>query len=188
MFVTGFVLDTVGVASVPASFGNIPGQWIKLGWPEKMRRTPEQFWRTLVADRGPNGLNVPVYYELAWNHACNPRSQKEGVWDSLIRRDINTEKRIHHGHCSIMAEFLLRVQSVIWNRKLIQTKNGRYLGLGPEKTEEGDGELSIILFSHIRGPLTPEAICILHGCSVPVILRQTATRGTGGKPVYALVG
>ncbi len=140
MFVTGFVLDRVGKALAPAFFGNIPGQWIKLGWPDRTRPTPEPFWRTLVADRGPHGLNVPVYYQLAWDHACNPSSQKRGAWDGLVRRGIDMAERIHHGHCTIMAEFLRRVQSVIWNRKLIQTERGQYLGLGPEGTEVGDGE------------------------------------------------
>ncbi|KAJ9648372.1 hypothetical protein H2199_001226 [Coniosporium tulheliwenetii] len=170
MFVTGFVLDTVDEALAPAFFGNIPGQWIKMGWPDKTRPTPERFWRTLVADRGPDGDNVPVYYGLAWDYACNPSTQKVGVWSGLVNRGIDTADRIHHCQCTIMAEYLRRVQSVIWNKRLIRTKMGDYLGLGPEKTEKGD------------------LICILRGCSVPVILRQTAAAKADAKPVYTLIG
>jgi len=55
---------------------------------------------------------------------------------------------------SMMVEFLKRVQNVIWNRKFLVAKEKARFGLAPKTAEEGD------------------SICILHGCSVPVILRQ----------------
>ena len=64
--------------------------------------------------------------------------------------------------CSIIAEFLRRVQAVIWNRRLMRTvpdENGSYrLGLVPEQTSRLD-EHELFM-------------CILYGCSVPVVLRK----------------
>ena len=47
---------------------------------------------------------------------------------------------------------LRRVKASIWDRRLIKTFNGR-LGLAPAKVQRGD------------------LVCILYGCSVPVIMR-----------------
>ena len=55
--------------------------------------------------------------------------------------------------CSIVAEFYRRVQAVIWNRSLMRTKN-RALGLVGKGARQGD------------------LICVLYGCSVPVVLRK----------------
>ena len=57
----------------------------------------------------------------------------------------------------IVFNFLDRVQSMIWGRRLATLDQG-YVVLGPRSCEEGD------------------LICILHGCSVPVILRHIDTR------------
>ena len=48
---------------------------------------------------------------------------------------------------------LRRVKASIWDRRLIKTFNGR-LGLAPAKVQRGD------------------LVCILYGCSVPVIMRR----------------
>ncbi|KAK8051719.1 hypothetical protein PG993_003104 [Apiospora rasikravindrae] len=66
---------------------------------------------------------------------------------------VNTEALINSEQNSIITEFCRRVQEVIWNRRLIKTKRG-ILGLAPEKVETGD------------------FVCIIYGCSVPVILRR----------------
>ena len=59
---------------------------------------------------------------------------------------------------------------VIWNRKLMKTKWNSLLGLVPESAEPED------------------IICILFGCSVPVVLHEI--EGQGGAPgsAYKLVG
>jgi hypothetical protein len=59
---------------------------------------------------------------------------------------------ISHGS-SIIADFLKRVQAVIWNRRLMRTKRG-WLALVPKGAQPGD------------------LICILYGCGVPVVLRK----------------
>jgi hypothetical protein len=59
---------------------------------------------------------------------------------------------INHGR-SVISDFLKRVQAVIWNRRMMRTGN-LWLGLAPKGAQEGD------------------LICILYGCSVPVVLRK----------------
>ena len=66
---------------------------------------------------------------------------------------VNTSQIINEGRCTIVAQFLRRLQAVIWNRRLIRTKNGR-LGLANIDVSVGD------------------AVCIFYGCSVPVILHK----------------
>ncbi|KAI1462222.1 HET-domain-containing protein [Annulohypoxylon moriforme] len=145
MFVEGFILDKVKELKYPSQQGNIPRDWIKLA----RRRNPngdlpDEFWRTLVADRGPAGENAPRYYPRLVRHALN-----QGVHgDSLNTTDI-----VNWGNCSIVGEVLRRVQSAIWNRRMMRTERDRSLGLAPEDTRPGD------------------LVCVLYGCSVPVLLR-----------------
>lgn len=67
-------------------------------------------------------------------------------------------------------EFLVRVQSMAWNRKIFltrsKTQGQKRLGLAPPDAREGD------------------TVCILHGCSVPVVLRAI----TGDENYYVLIG
>lgn len=156
LVVTGFVLDAIRVKKSVAVEGIIPSGWLDLvdwhGSPEPM---PDRFWRTLVADRGPGGSKYPpAYFPLACKWVCEQRSR---------RGNINTTELLTHGKCpSIATEFLRRVQSVIWDRMLVLTegrkRSKKLLALVPAHAEEGD------------------LICILYGCSVPVILRRQRKR------------
>ncbi|KAI1214963.1 HET-domain-containing protein [Annulohypoxylon truncatum] len=158
LFVEGFVLDKVRELKYPSQQGNIPRDWIRLarrggrgrgGGPDDSNNSdlPDEFWRTLVADRGPGGENAPRYYPRLVRHALN-----QGVrGDSLNTTDI-----VNWGNCSIVGEVLRRVQSAIWNRRVMRTERDRSLGLAPEDTRPGD------------------LVCVLYGCSVPVLLRPFA--------------
>ena len=98
-----------------------------------------------MADRGRDGGNPPVYY----SRACKESFNKGG----LSSGSVNTTDLINNERCSVIAQFCRRVQSVIWNRCLIQTKQG-HLGLAPQSARIND------------------LICIFYGCSVPVVLRR----------------
>ncbi|KAI0167043.1 HET-domain-containing protein [Hypoxylon sp. FL1284] len=126
--------------------GNIPSDWLKFATRnDKSGRLLGEFWRTIVVDRSPSGENAPRYYPRLVNHAL-----QQGVpGDSLNTKDI-----VNWGNCSMVGKVLRRVQSSIWNRRLIRTKKDRRFGLAPEPTCRGD------------------LICILYGCSVPVLLRK----------------
>jgi Heterokaryon incompatibility protein (HET) len=148
LFVWGFVLDTVKVKSETARQGTIPAEWLEVvQWQKDKEATaPDRFWRTLVADRGPDGSRPPTTYQSGFTYAFQRKGQ---------RGDLNTREMTLFGKCPTIAiDFLRRVQAVVWKRSLILTSRGNFLGLAPSKTREGD------------------LICILYGCSVPIVLRK----------------
>jgi hypothetical protein len=146
MFLRGFVLDEVGALCAYSQLGNIPIEWLKLAkWdPREPGPPPEPFWRTLVADRGPDGQNDPLAF---YPRAC------EFVFRHAIDDTLDTSMLIEQGS-TIIQDFVKRVQAVIWNRQLMRTRRGGRLGLVPKGAQPGD------------------LICILYGCSVPVVLRK----------------
>jgi hypothetical protein len=143
MFLHGFVLDRIGSLTFPSQLGHIPPEWVVMGnWNPKYDEPPEEFWRTLVADRDPEGQDPLPFY---------PRACRE-VFQHSIDDTLDTTMLINNGS-SIIADFLKRVQAIIWNRRLMRTERS-WLGLAPKAAQSGD------------------LICILNGCSVPVVLRK----------------
>jgi len=143
MFLRGFILDEVGALEFPSQLGHIPREWpIMGGWDPKFGPPSEEFWRTLVADRGPDGRDPLPFYPRACKH----------IFQHAIDDTLDTSILINHGS-SVIADFLKRVQAVIWNRRLMRTKRS-WLGLAP------------------KGARPDDLICILYGCSVPVVLRR----------------
>jgi hypothetical protein len=147
--VGGFTFGTLSSLAERSMLGVIPSSWAELaGMQQQQHNTdsvPEELWRTLVADRASLGQAPPAYYA----RTC------QAVFNSAIReRDIDTARLIENTSSTVFVEFLLRVQAVIWNRRLMRTQNGCHLGLVPEDARRGD------------------MICILYGCSVPVLLRK----------------
>jgi len=146
LFVKGFVLDTIAELQPSSQSGSIPTAWAYFaGWGEMQATPPEHFWRTLVADRGSDGKNPPVYYSRACQESFRKGNTTSGV--------VDTTGLIEHERNSVVAQFCRRVQAAIWNRALVKTEAGR-LGLVAANVKEHD------------------FVCILYGCSVPVILRR----------------
>ena len=146
LFVEGFIIDAVHQTEACAENGKIPKEWLAAGrWYDQSANPPERFWRTLVASRGPGGSNCPRFY---------PRACKF-LKSQLYRGDISTMELLQKAPSTIVTRFLRRVQEVIWMRRLFTTLRSS-LGLAPQESRKGD------------------LICILYGCSVPVILRRHA--------------
>lgn len=161
LIATGFQLDAIKEKKSPAVEGILPGSWLDLvDWSGPPEPVPDRLWRTLVADRGPGGQKYPpAYYPLACKWVFEQRSR---------RGNINTNELLTFGKCpSIATEFLRRVQSVVWDRMLVLTEgrkgSKKLLALVPPEAEEGD------------------LICILYGCSVPVVLRRQRKRKAVGE-------
>ncbi|KAH8728584.1 heterokaryon incompatibility protein-domain-containing protein [Phaeosphaeriaceae sp. PMI808] len=159
LYLKGFCFDRVEKVAQVSQAGAIPASWLDLAdWSEARRPSgmngslddpPTAFWKTLVADRGKNDRNPPYYYA----RACKESILKGGIRSNAV----DTTALIYNERNSIIAEFCRRVQSVIWNRALIKTKKG-VLGLVSEEVKEGD------------------LICIVYGCTVPVILRRANSK------------
>jgi hypothetical protein len=172
MFVRGRQLGIIEKLTGRVLHGVIPAEAFEYGgWPaissggRKPDEVPDQLWRTLVADRGPNGINAPTWYR----RAC-----LECLHHVNANGDLNTnEFKNFHDTPATMKMFLERVQNVIWSRKffLCKAMNGapRLYGLAPPKTTNGD------------------IVCVLFGCSVPVVLRKCQTNNSTDDK-YTFVG
>ncbi|KAG0649120.1 Heterokaryon incompatibility protein [Hyphodiscus hymeniophilus] len=144
MEVKGLGIGTIQFVGERAMEGTIPSGWFSMAqWAQRRHPVPDAFYRTLIADRSANGGNPPSWYKRAFEHAL----VNSGTGDVRPQRMINQSKS------TVTAELLARVQSVIWNRRFAITDQGAY-GLVPANAQSGD------------------AIMILHGASVPVILRR----------------
>jgi len=148
--VDGFILDHIQDIEIKAMGGYIAKEWLELGgWLDRSQAPPDQFWRTLVADRAPDGGRPPAFYARIC-HEIFRKTNSDLDTDGLLRKDVQiTSLSVP----SFFTEFVKRMQRVIWNKKLIRTSRG-YLGLAPASAKAGD------------------LICILYGCTVPVILTQ----------------
>jgi hypothetical protein len=169
---------------------------------------PDKLWRTLVADRSPDGGNPPGWYRRA---CLQSLKQREFT-------DVNGSMNVSNLHLAnhITKQFLKRVRSVIWNRTFFlaslwcqncktsghdfltckrppisranSNANGpRPVHLGSFTTASNDANSNKHL-DQLFG-LAPEntqrndIICILAGCTVPVVLRKCSN-----SPYYDLIG
>ncbi|KAL2130488.1 hypothetical protein VTI74DRAFT_6342 [Chaetomium olivicolor] len=66
MFVQGFVVDRIERVEASSQDGCIPREWVELAnWTDLETPPPQEFWRTLVVDRGRDGRAPSIYYEEA---------------------------------------------------------------------------------------------------------------------------
>ncbi|KAL2071928.1 hypothetical protein VTL71DRAFT_13163 [Oculimacula yallundae] len=114
----------------------------------------DQVWRILVGNRGLNGSdNPPDWYRRACR-ACLEwyRDDPEEAFNiSKLMKMPDTPKA--------KVEFLRRVEQVVYHRTVVQVRSStgekqEYRGLAPPKAQRSD------------------IVCILFGCSVPVILSK----------------
>ncbi|KXS95049.1 hypothetical protein AC578_3892 [Pseudocercospora eumusae] len=146
IFVEGMVLDKIKQREKPAWDGIIPDQWMQaVGWDDQKHSPPERFWRTLVGNIDSAGNAAPIHWEIACKYAFAQRAHGGSIRTSDLLLDCP----------STVSEFLERVQCVVWSRRLAKLEHlgEESLCLAPGKAKKGD------------------FICILYGCSVPVVLR-----------------
>jgi hypothetical protein len=161
MTAKGVRLATIGSLGDRVLQGIISAETLRMGgWDgveygqDLTSLVPAKLWRTMVADRSAEGLAAPSWYQKA----CISTLLYSGS-----SGDIDTQKLIMDKNMPpTIVKFLKRVQSVVWNRKFLLSKTPseglslleELFGIAPKCAQEGD------------------LICILFGCSVPVILRE----------------
>lgn len=167
LFVEGLVVDAIAENHPAAMGGNertalddgVPDQWRAAGgWMDSAKEPPDAYWRTLVANRGPNGSGTPDFYPIACRDQTKDRYYrvaKNYKWDREL--DATPMSRATD---ALVVKFVHRVQEVVLNRRLINTEHGG-LGLAPLLAEKRD------------------VVCIIFGCSVPIVLRRQQDAGTG---------
>jgi hypothetical protein len=145
----GFILDHVGEVEESALGATIPESWYKFGhWEDREEIPPDPFWRTIVADRDAQGEKCPAWYPQACRVSFGETIEGADAQTSIMKETIGSR---------VVEDFLERVQAVTWGKRLLRTTVKDWLGLGPNKP---------------KSVQNGDAICILFGCSVPVILRE----------------
>ena len=177
MAVKGFVLGAVTDRSDVMRGGIVPGDWIaRTGWNHSNNyenRVPDALWRLLVADRARRGGRPPQWYKRACLHGLvDPRLTDAGG-------NVHSVTPLDRKVSELTTEYFGRVESVVWNRRLIAADpyvpelapdQGLFLGLAPPETDMDD------------------IVCILFGCSVPVVLRPDRQAFDPRLEVYNVVG
>ncbi len=165
MIVSGIQIDEVTEVSPRIPPGLLTQECLEMGgWkgPNDREEVPEELWRTLVAGRGPDGGNPPGWYQRAcW----------ECFYLGTASGDINIASLINDPKTpSLIVKFLKRVQGIVWNRVFVRSQTETLFGLAPRETQTGD------------------IICVLFGCSVPVILRPQFDPSSSEIMHYEVVG
>lgn len=153
----GFVLDEVGICGDVAAARLIPRTWLELGgWNDVQNEAPpDSFWRTLVADRDGEGNDPPPWYRRICQYMFRLADGSSA--------HIDLAPMVGPSHASNLARvFMRRVYATIWNRRVMQTAINHSLGLIPAQAQTGD------------------LICILEGCSVPVVVRMRGKTASDG--------
>ncbi|KAF2678005.1 hypothetical protein K458DRAFT_377328 [Lentithecium fluviatile CBS 122367] len=163
LYVMGVQLGRIKQHSTRITNGTVPAEWLEAtGWQRrKPGRVPDMLWRTLVADRGPEGQFPPRWYRRACSHCLSDKNVM------TTNADLDTQKT---PSSNIMAKFLTRVKSVVFNRQFFAggSPERPLFGLAPKRAEKGD------------------LVCVLAGCTVPVILRKR--KGPDGSCHFELIG
>ena len=124
---------------------------------------PDTIWRTLCADRDDRGEPAPPVYRVAMLHLLQISSEttKPGDSANLLEHmsSIDIEELLDTKIPDHVKKFLEVARDVIWNRRTFRSKvnddtERPLMGLIPQNAKVGD------------------QVCILYGCSVPVVLRK----------------
>ncbi len=111
IFLRGFKLARVEEVSARNTGGVILKESLELGsWAgiQTHNRVPEKIWRTLVADRDPEGQIPPTWYQRACMRCLE-------IADTFNNGDLNVGELLQ-GHSEMLRKYLTRVRNVTWNR------------------------------------------------------------------------
>jgi hypothetical protein len=138
----------------------------------------EAVWSILCANRDENGCPPPSWYRESARNLIkfSPLSQisSDSSLSSIDVQDVLETSTVMSKRDEI---YLNRIRDVLWNRRTFRgtinylgPTNKIFVGLAPRHGRFGD------------------KICILYGCSVPVVLREHSGAGPGSPPYWRLIG
>lgn len=144
-----------------------------LGWTGSLSDgVPDKLWRSLVANRTTDGRKLPGWYRRACALALTkPTSDGDMDIQSLLTGIPQP---------STLVEYLKRVEEVTLGRKVFQST--RHCSDPTHAHGSGSTEtLQLLVGLGPREMMPGDMVCILFGCSVPVILRPSHQDGIGEK-------
>jgi hypothetical protein len=116
----------------------------------------DKFWRVLVAEKAPDGQQPPTTYRRACQY----------ILDNTKLDYINTKELLAKRQPPMVNDYLNRVQAVVWKRCFIEVHQDNR-----SQASSTDGPTRLHGFSSSRTKVD-DLLCVLFGCSVPVILRS----------------
>ncbi|KAI1174997.1 heterokaryon incompatibility protein-domain-containing protein [Nemania sp. FL0916] len=196
--VEGFILGEVVDQSEVMRGGIVPGEWVaKLGWKKDVHsenRVPDTLWRLLVADRTEKGGKPPQWYKRACLHGLVDDRVSDNQGN--IHPVAHTNRRISE----LTSRYFKRVESVVWNRRVFELRlDDQSDGEGSDaenvrkRTTDKDKQATPdpIFGLAPQGCKVSDVVCILFGCSVPVILsreNEGRYRVVGEAYVHGMMG
>jgi hypothetical protein len=154
LFAKGLVLGRIMRVSSRVVDGTISDDCLSMaGWnnADDINKLNDRIWRTLVADRTSEGRHTPFWFRRACMY-CLSMTTLDG--------DLNTSKLIADKTLpETVMSYLKRVQAVVWSRKFFEC----------QEAAEEDKSLFGLGSRFIKDM---DLVCILFGCSVPVVLRE----------------
>ena len=138
---------------------------------------PDAIWRTLCADRDEKGERASQFYHAAIGLLLqfNATESSSSTFDPLDGfTSADPEEIFEYNFPEFVEQYVRVVRDVVWNRRTFhvvhESNKIDLVGLGPQNTRVGD------------------QVCILYGCSVPVVLRKETGLEMAGKDTWRLVG
>jgi hypothetical protein len=200
MTLQGFTLDIIQETWDSGLFGNVPGAWLKAaGWkegPEGTGLPSKALWRTLVAGRDAHGNDAERWYSLAFQSSITERGIDHGfetrrlIHDSTNSKFVELFRRVR---AVVWNRRLIRTRGdyLTWEERSEEKRDGEEQdeeeGGGEERGEEdgyeedgyeeggyeedGDRGAGGSLGLAPNGARKGDLICIIFGCSVPLVLR-----------------
>jgi hypothetical protein len=182
LYTKGIILGTITQRSTrmaDAIITNDSLEILRMNSPDQQlnpANLPDTIWRTLCADRDTRGESAPLRYCSSMIQLLQLISDIPKIGHRSnqvnIMPSIDIEEFLETDLPEEVKEFLEVVRDVVWNRRTFQGKrmddNGSpIVGLIPRYAQVGD------------------RLCILYGCSVPVVLRN---HSWGGDHCWQLIG
>lgn len=174
LFTKGIMIGRITRRSVRMANAVIPAECFEVL--DLSPRDQSDLWRILCADRDEEGKKAPPSFQAAF---------LERIAKSLFVREdgrlepstigIDVEELLQgEGLSEDVKQYFAVVRDVIWNRRTFKAYPREGLGIGviglaPQDAKAGDD------------------ICILYGCSVPVVLRQHS-ENDGANSYWQLIG
>ena len=166
--VKGLLLGVVQVVSMRMIPEVVPKEVINMaGWQfsqsdesHRLEDVPDELWKSLVANKDWDGNDIAI-------------GARQSCLEALKREDTSGDIRIgdlikSSKSSDDLKSYLKRIRNICWNRQaFLAGSKKKIFGLAPEKTREGD------------------LVCIIYGCSVPVILRKVSKKPVLGMSLRA---
>ncbi|KAK3356407.1 heterokaryon incompatibility protein-domain-containing protein [Lasiosphaeria hispida] len=191
MVVEGFILGIIKSQSDVMRGGIIPGEWVaRLGWKKnEENQVPDTLWRLLVADRMAQGARPPLWYKRACLHGLVDQRVTDNAGN--IHPVTPVDRKISEQTTT----YFKRVESIVWNRRIFELTafeektGGPPIASGSQPARSTAKILPKPMMLYGLGPeesRVDHIVCILYGCSVPVVLKVAEQQRVSG--LYEVVG